>query len=481
MKNQIQNQNTASNPKSGQKVARKISRANENFWLSKVFLAKKKDKITGKVYLSGTYYIRLQHGGSRQLFALGESDKLEAAKKAKELFCLIHSADDGWQKTQEKYGKVMIVRKDDPTLGEYLQAAHDCGIWNAGTFRVYSAKLRRVAAEVFDLNHPRNGNRHAARNGGRKQWVEAVDKIHVRELNDDAVRLWRTNYLDRRGTDPVALRKAQHTVDSLVRNCKTLFGKRAEEELSTRIRFPNPIPFRSIRPKTKGLSSFRYRSRIDPIALLQAAREELREQWPERYKIFLMALGAGLRRMEIDRLLWSSVLEKESVLRIEEHKFFSAKSVFSEADVAVEKELIAELIELRKPAGPRPPQEDFVIHVEPRFKANGDYVNFSDNYSYRFYRAASEFSSLCEWLRSKGVNEESPIHTLRKEYGRLLTEGYGIYAASKALRHSSVAVTAAFYADETRRIVPSLIGRKSAIQNPLEVTQLSPQGRTVAA
>ncbi|MBI4622651.1 MAG: hypothetical protein HY736_05425 [Verrucomicrobia bacterium] len=100
--------------------------------------------------------------------------------------------------------------------------------------------------------------------------------------------------------------------------------------------------------------------------------------------------------------------------------------------------------------------------------------------SYRYYRAEKDFADLCGWLRGKGVKTKSPIHTLRKEFGRLLTEGYGIYAASTALRHSSVQVTAAFYAEDTRRIVPSLLGRKVTAGN-LPTSQLTPTGGIVAA
>jgi integrase len=99
--------------------------------------------------------------------------------------------------------------------------------------------------------------------------------------------------------------------------------------------------------------------------------------------------------------------------------------------------------------------------------------------SYRYYRAEKDYADLCSWLRGKGVKTMNPIHTLRKEFGRLLTEGYGIYAASTALRHSNVQVTAAFYAQDTRRIVPSLLGRKVAGNLPTSL--LTPSGDTAAA
>jgi len=53
----------------------------------------------------------------------------------------------------------------------------------------------------------------------------------------------------------------------------------------------------------------RYSSRIDPTALIKDAQKELGET-PERreqFKIFCLALLCGLRKREIDTLLWSSV------------------------------------------------------------------------------------------------------------------------------------------------------------------------------
>jgi hypothetical protein len=55
---------------------------------------------------------------------------------------------------------------------------------------------------------------------------------------------------------------------------------------------------------------------------------------------------------------------------------------------------------------------------------------------------------------------------LRKELGALITQEHGIYAASRALRHSNVAITAAHYADKKARTTVSIGGWLSA--NPVE-------------
>lgn len=66
------------------------------------------------------------------------------------------------------------------------------------------------------------------------------------------------------------------------------------------------------------------------------------------------------------------------------------------------------------------------------------------------YRADSRFSDLCVWFRAKGGDAQKPLHTLRKEFGKLITERFGLFVASLALRHTSPTVTATYYADDAR-------------------------------
>jgi len=64
------------------------------------------------------------------------------------------------------------------------------------------------------------------------------------------------------------------------------------------------------------------------------------------------------------------------------------------------------------------------------------------------------FERLTIWLRKHGVAARKPLHELRKELGALVTAEHGIYAASRVLRHSNVATTAAHYTDlKTRPVV----------------------------
>jgi hypothetical protein len=67
------------------------------------------------------------------------------------------------------------------------------------------------------------------------------------------------------------------------------------------------------------------------------------------------------------------------------------------------------------------------IFREYHNKAKGTFVIPSDRIAKTFtrgdyYRCESHFDSLNAWLRSKGVNTQKPLHSLRKEYGSLINK-----------------------------------------------------------
>jgi len=230
---------------------------------------------------------------------------------------------------------------------------------------------------------------------------------------------------------------AKHTLDAYIRASKAMFGPSIRKRLADfEITFQEPIPFANTTFVTRGRSAFRYRSRIDPYQLTNLAFHELQQDRPEQLKIFLLGLHLGLRRNEIDKLLWSQFDFESRILRIEVTEYAQLKTEGSGDDIGLETELAAFLQrEFKKATG------IFVIDGinMPRKTKGWDH-----------YRAQPHFTKLCAWLRGKGVTAQKPLHTLRKEFGKLITEKLGLFAASLALRHTSPTVTATYYADDTR-------------------------------
>lgn len=204
------------------------------------------------------------------------------------------------------------------------------------------------------------------------------------------------------------------------------------------IQLPSPLPFEGVKlfPRAETTSS-RYASVIDPGEILKAAMDELEEQ-PEQLKILLLALIAGLRRSEIDTLQWSQVDFDRCLISISETPYFRPKSPDSAGEVEVDREFLQVLQRYyEKAEGP------FVIESDRRVLLNQTHSGT---------RCQQHFESLYTWLRAKGVNDSKPLHTLRKEFGSLICQSAGVYAASRLLRHADIRVTAEHYLDKKDRV-----------------------------
>jgi hypothetical protein len=71
--------------------------------------------------------------------------------------------------------------------------------------------------------------------------------------------------------------------------------------------------------------------------------------------------------------------------------------------------------------------------------------------TFEHYRCTSVFEKLIAWLREQGVVSYKPLHALRKEFGSQINAKHGLYAASRALRHGNIEVTAQVYVDKRER------------------------------
>ncbi len=104
---------------------------------------------------------------------------------------------------------------------------------------------------------------------------------------------------------------------------------------------PDPMPFQNVKLERRRATT-RYSSRINPAALLKAAKVELGDASgrQEQFKIFCLALLCGLRKREIDALLWRSVDFGKAVIRIERTEYFQPKSEESASEIDLAHELI---------------------------------------------------------------------------------------------------------------------------------------------
>jgi integrase len=423
------------NQKSVQETSKQRPKTDVRYWTRRLF--KPWYTRDGQRFELDTYAIKIQLRGRRETFALGTPNKTAAAARAREIYLFL--AANGWEAAREKFKpKSPEILKTGATVGQFLEELRAKAELKPKTFESYCVAFRRIISDAFKVEG--GTERFDYRTGGRDRWIALVHAIPLAEVTPARIAEWKRGFLARAGSSPVKQRAARTSVNSFLRQAKSLFAPRLLKHLEGRLELPAGSPFEGVDFEKR--QSMRYGSGFDVEKLIGRAQAELASEWPEQFKIFLLAAFAGLRRGEIDLLEWSSFRWESGLIRIEATKWFHPKSEDSLGDV----ELEPEVLELFRCFHARA-RGSFVIESrnEPRPGATFDH-----------YRAQNHFEKLVAWLRKNGVRSKTPLHSLRKEFGSQICDREGIYAASRALRHANIAVTAAHYLDKKKRVVSGL-------------------------
>lgn len=385
------------------------------YWRERVF--RKAYEHEGAQFEVAEFRARIQHAGKREEIALGTNDREAAARTAAKLFSRVKAA--GWAIALAEFAPDRTKAKGVPTtVGDVIEAASRTQGVGANTLRGYVVCFRKLAAEAYGVRA--TASRFDYRNGGLTAWRKRVDSIRLDKLTPKRIQ----NVLDRRIAsakgNPIQERRSRTTAVSVLRQAKALFapGRKLPFE-----NLPDPFAGVSIEAGTPA----RYVSTVNAGELLREAKQNLSKANGEAYKAFLLALGAGLRAAEIDNLQWQHVDSKNNTVRVMTTNTFGTKTASSEREVFVDPGLIAELERYRRKATAL-----YVLESERQPKPNSPVAS---------YRAETTFESLKKWLRAHGVTAHKPIHTLRKEFGSLVTENSDIFTASRQLGHASIALS----------------------------------------
>jgi integrase len=422
----------------------KLSRTHQDFWVPRL---KKRDYTDrkGKTVQIPDWQVRLFHAGREGWFNLGTPNQAAAAAKARDIFVFLKA--NGWEAALAKFKPTAeFPAVTSCTVGEFIDEVKAVSGLKPGTYEIYARKFRSLVAGVFNLHG--DASKHDYVTGGHQKWLNRVHAVRLNKLTSERVNKWKVRELRNASSSPLELKHANVTLRSILLSSKALFSPKVRRHLTVRV--PAILPFDGVALPEVGKS--RYKSEINPALLLQQAQRELAEGWqgekdppkprPELFKIVLLALGAGLRRDEIDTLQWKQIQWHRNAIVIETTEHTGTKSADSEADVDVD----PGLLEILKSYMPKPGQgSPFVIEspIQPRPNAT----------SYHHYRCSRLFRELVAWLRSKGINARNALHSLRKEFGSQICAQAGIYAASTALRHSSITLTRDYYVDKKQPVV----------------------------
>jgi integrase len=387
--------------------------------------------------LAGDWYVQLSRHAHQERIRLNTGDKKEAAEIALKLYESLRS--NGWEATRKNFPKIwpptfQII--SSPTVGEFLTAIETHGGIHPITFKSYARKFRRLVAALKEIKGDKT---RFHRGDGSANWRKPVDAVKLAELAPAEINRWKLDHVAAKRGDALAQHHAQTTAQSILRNSKCLFSPRILRRLADakiELQMPDPLPFAGV--EIGKPSSHRYTSTIDAKKLAGDASKELAKKEPELFKIFLLAFGVGLRRGEIDRLTWAQFNWSKEQINVVITAHGDTKTESSIAAVDVDPAVMKIFRRFKEKAA-----SEFVIEssVKPRPGAN-----------WHHYRADCAFKRLNSWLRDKGVAAQKPLHTLRKEFGSLVCEQFGIFAASEALRHADIRLTRAHYVDRRGRI-----------------------------
>ena len=220
------------------------------------------------------------------------------------------------------------------------------------------------------------------------------------------------------------------TLKNLFETYKEKYPK--EEEIRLKIEFRpqsedsgSPV----VKQETRG---FRF---ISAGMLLRLARTQLAVRYPDAFITILLGLIGGLRRNEIDALLWDNVDLESGRIIVDSSEHGRLKTPESHGSVDIDEHMVEVLRGFRARAAGK-----FVIAGERESRTDA-------RRTWSRYRCESTFDFVNLWLRRQGVDSEKPLHSLRKESGCLVAQQYGLFPAQQHLRHRDISTTAHFYLD----------------------------------
>ena len=411
-----------------------VGKNTATYWQDRLF------KPVTRGLVSPHYTMQVAFKGRRMAFTTGTGNKDAASRIAAGIYNDLLAL--GVEATLAKHRPQKAAKGDKvATIGEWITAAQEVSAANDATFTAYARALRTIAGGIAELK--KNKKRFGPKKGGSTKYREGIDSISLEILTPEALQKWRLAYV-RRAKTPVREKSAKTSCNSTIRQARSLFAPKIVKFLD-KVRLPEPAPFAGVEFYER--QSAKYFSKIDARAIVAAANAQLADANPQAFLVFLLAIGAGLRPNEIDTLCWHQIDFQRSLIRVEATDKASLKTTDSRDEVDIDEKTATLLQGLR--ARSKAKDQDYVIVAD-----GGEGKRKWGQH----YRADIPFNALIKWLRNyeesgkKPLEKiQKPIYELRKELGSLLTDEHGVYIASRTLRHSTVATTAAHYVDKKTR------------------------------
>jgi hypothetical protein len=420
-------QNGSPLPKSN----RRFPKTDSRYWAERIY-----KPVNAKLEESPNWMMRLQFKGERFAYSLRSPNKEVASRLARDIYNDLVQL--GIEATNAKHrSKSKEEEQKTTTIGAWIEAAETEFDGKLQTLGNYKKSLRQIAGDILSV--PKSKKRFTPCKDGKSVYREQIDNAPLSRLTPEAIHAWRKAYIKRNGDTPANERRAKINANSLIRNARSMFSRKILKHIKG-VEKPSPHPFLDVEMYPR--ESMGYISKIDAKTLLEKAHKDLHDNDPDAFLVLLLGVFVGLRRGEIDHLMWKQIDFKSNTIHIKANETGSVKCD-SEGAINISEEF-SEILK-RKSICPR---SEYVIYSDKKAPKQKEWG--------KDYRCQKTFKKCLKWLRANGVDEPKPIHTLRKESGAIVTTKNGIYGAKKFLRHKDIAVTAMYYSDHKDRITVDL-------------------------
>jgi integrase len=374
------------------------------------------------------WQVRLSLNGKQRRVSLGTANKTEGAKRAATFWRRLQATGGDWAEAAASIDQFLRQRSGAVTIGDWLE--HYEGVRKTlgvrrKTAQCYNSALRNIAAMIVGIDtssHPKRADRR-----------DAIDALPLSKINKRAIDLAVKRAV--KDLDDAAAKSALRNLNIKLRNARNLFSGKARESIGLKL---DSSPFDGVEirtPKPK-----KYSSTINITQLLGESKSLPRNQ---RLAVILAAC-AGLRRSEIDSLLWNQVdLGAAPAINIRDTWAYQIKSESSERTIPLSPDVAEFLAEQKSDC-----DDGFLLNGNAPLLGKKHYS----------LRCSGDFQQLYSWLRAQGCPQNQPLHALRKEFGSLVNQQGGVVAAQTLLGHSDLKTTASIYVEDRSRVTISLSG-----------------------
>ena len=359
----------------------------------------------------------------------------------------------GWDAAFEKVRPSVQLKAG--TVGALISTATKLSLARPQSLDTYAKAFRRIVASVCGISDPCKFKDAGC------AYRKRVDAVRLDRITPADVKLWRNDQLRQAGADPLARNRAVITTNSLIRNARALFGRKILSDLRALVNLPPVLPLDGV--TLEKAPSLRYQSKVDARSILAAARDQLAGEDQEAFKLLILCLVCGLRRSEADLLTWRAFDFSGHKLTLCDTEFHRLKSADSAGIIDLDKETTAFFKTCRDAS-----TGQFVLNG-PQHAPPG---------RNRAYRAEATHQRLMEWLRTQGVADARPLHTMRKEIGSIMATEHGLFVAQRYLRHSTPTITAAIYADVKKPFTAGLGACLATVDNDSPASPTAPTMHT---